>query len=317
MSRLKQKNNKDKSVKKSKKKWWILTPLIIIGVLILTVGIYAWVVLNNIKSTVDSRMFEPVGSINTELTQKKIEDRENLNILLLGIDAETSDSGRSDAMMIMTLKPGEDQMKLISIPRDTRAPIVGRGTTEKINHAYAYGGADMSIQTVENFLGIELDYFMRINMAGLEELVNELGPITVNNEIEWRDSNYHFTKGPVEMDGDKTMSYVRMRKQDPAGDFGRTDRQRRVIEGLIKEGVKVQNVTRIGEVTNILGNNMGTNMEYNDMMRLFRNYNNTFKNFESYQIQGSGTSINENGRNIYYYIVPDEEIANVRNMIES
>src|SRR5699024_4856649 len=103
------------------------------------------------------------------------------------------------------------------------------GTEDKINHAYAFGGADMSIQTVENFLDIELDYFVRINMEGLKELVDEIGTITIDNEIEWNDGTYNFTKGPIEMDGDKTLAYVRMRKQDSAGDFGRTERQRKVI----------------------------------------------------------------------------------------
>lgn len=308
MGRVKNINNTKKS-----KKWWILTPIIIILVLILAVVIYAWIVLGGIKNTVDNKMYEPTASIDTGLTEKKLSNNENLNVLLLGIDAETSDSGRSDAMMVMTLKPGQDELQLISIPRDTRTTIVGRGTVDKINHAYAFGGADMSINTVENFLGIDLDYFVRINMSGLEELVNELGPITVNNDLEWQDSTYNFTLGPLEMDGDKTMSYVRMRKQDTTGDFGRTERQRKVIEGIIKEGAKIQNVTRIGEVMNILGNNMGTNMEYNNMVRLFMNYNNTFNNFESYQVQGSGAMID----GIYYYIVSDDEVINVRNMIDS
>src|SRR5699024_136687 len=101
----------------------------------------------------------------------------------------------------LTLKPESDEMQIVSIPRDTRTTIIGRGTEDKINHAYAFGGADMSIQTVENFLDIELDYFVRINMEGLKELVDEIGTITIDNEIEWNDGTYNFTKGPIEMDG--------------------------------------------------------------------------------------------------------------------
>src|SRR5699024_11700178 len=153
-----------------------------------------------------------------------------LNILLLGVDERKYDSGRSDALMVLSLNPKDDSMQLVSIPRDTRTTIVGKGFEDKINHAYAFGGSDMSVATVENFLNIELDHYVRMNMEGLKELVDKLGTITVDNEIAWNDGKYDFNTGPVEMDGDKTMAYVRMRKQDPDGDFGRTERQRRSEE---------------------------------------------------------------------------------------
>ncbi|WP_440894731.1 LCP family glycopolymer transferase [Amphibacillus sp. Q70] len=308
MSQTRQRKNR-----KKKRNWWILTPLIIVLVLILTVGLYAAYIFFGVKNNVDGNMYEAVASIDLNTTQKKLKERENLNILLLGIDSESADSGRSDALMVMTLKPEEDSMQLISIPRDTRATIAGRGTVEKINHAYAHGGSDMSIQTVEDFLGIDIDYFVRINMDGLAELVNELGTITVNNELDFEQGGYHFPVGAVQLDGDMALSYVRMRKQDPAGDFGRTERQRKVIEGIINEGATVANATRIVELTDILGQNMGTNMEFNDMLTLLQHYRHTRRAFESYQMQGTGTTID----GVYYYLVDDEEIDNVRNMIES
>lgn len=298
---------------KKKRNWWILTPLIVIGVIILSIGIYAAYVLNSVKQNIDGNMYEAVTSIDPNVTEKKIKERENLNILLLGIDSTSSDSGRSDAVIVLTLKPGEEEMQMISIPRDTRAPIVGRGTVEKINHAYAYGGPDMAIQTVESFLGVDFDYFVRINMSGLAELVDELGTVTVNNELDFSQGGYHFPVGPVELNGDMTLSYVRMRKQDPKGDFGRTDRQRKVIEAIINEGATIANATRIVELTNILGQNMGTNMEFNDMVSLLSHYRNTRRNVVNYQVQGTGTTID----GIYYYVVSDEEIEKVRGMIDS
>jgi len=298
---------------KKKRNWWILTPLIVVGVIILSIGIYAAYIFNSVKQNIDGNMYESVTSIDPNITEKKIKERENLNILLLGIDSTSSDSGRSDAVIVLTLKPGEEEMQMISIPRDTRAPIVGRGTVEKINHAYAYGGPDMAIQTVENFLGINFDYFVRINMSGLAELVDELGTVTVNNELDFSQGGYHFPVGPVELNGDMTLSFVRMRKQDPKGDFGRTDRQRKVIEAIINEGATIANATRIVELTNILGQNMGTNMEFNDMVSLLSHYRNTRRNVVNYQVQGTGTTID----GIYYYVVSDEEIEKVRGMIDS
>ncbi|WP_182199747.1 LCP family protein [Paraliobacillus salinarum] len=297
--------------RRSNKKVWILTPIIIVLVLGLGVGAYGWSIYDSVKKTVDEKMHEPVTSIDKKLTEKKMKASEQINVLLLGVDERANDSGRSDALIVMTLKPNKDEIQLVSIPRDTRTMIIGKGFQDKINHAYAFGGADMSVNTVENFLDIELDYFVRINMEGLQELVDALGTITVQNDIAWNDGKYNFTIGPEEMDGDKTLHFVRMRKDDPAGDFGRTTRQRKVIEAIVKEGATLDSVTKINPLLDILGNNMTTSMTFDNMKTLFSGYRNTVKNIESYQVKGSGTTID----GIYYYAVPQEEITNVNKMI--
>ncbi|MGM8365238.1 LCP family glycopolymer transferase [Virgibacillus sp. W0181] len=297
--------------KKSKKRW-LKIPLIIIGLFVLGVGIYAFSVYNNAKNTVNEKMHEPVESIDTSITKKKIKGTEPLNILLLGIDAESGERGRSDALMILTLEPKSDRMQLVSIPRDTRTTIVGKGIEDKINHAYAFGGTDMTIATVENFLDIDIDYYVRMNMAGLKDLVDELGTITVNNEIEWSDSKYNFNKGPIAMDADQTMAFVRMRKQDPAGDFGRTKRQRQVIKGIINEGASIGSVTKIDSMINIFGTNMATNMDFDDMKKIFGGYKDTRKNVAEYMMEGTGKNIG----GTYYMIVSDEEVQKVHGMIK-
>src|SRR5699024_12248826 len=95
---------------------------------------------------------------------KKVKATEPLNILLLGVDARESDKGRSDALIVLSLDPQNDVMRLISIPRDTRTTIVGKGGEDKINHAYAFGGTGMAVATAEDFLGIEVDYYFHLNM---------------------------------------------------------------------------------------------------------------------------------------------------------
>ncbi len=110
----------------------------------------------------------------------------------------------------------------------------------------------------------------------------------------------------------KTLAYVRMRKQDPAGDFGRTERQRKVIAGIIDGGANIANVTKIHEVIEVMGNNMTTSLQFDDMKALLDGYSDTRKKITNYQVQGSGTKID----GIYYYIVPQEEVEKVRNMIQ-
>ncbi|WP_407272826.1 LCP family protein [Radiobacillus sp. PE A8.2] len=195
----------------------------------------------------------------------------------------------------------------MSIPRDTRTEIVGRGTQDKINHAYAFGGPDMSIETVENLLDIQLDYYVRVNMEGLANVVDAIGGITVNNDIKFN----NFDIGEVYLSGAETLEYVRMRKQDPNGDLGRTERQRKVIQEIINQGANISSVTKIHELIDVLGKNVATNMDFEDMKNLLFNYKNTRKNLTTYQLQGKGTMIN----GIWYMNVTEEEVEKVHKMI--
>src|SRR5699024_8309886 len=208
--------------RRKKKKLSIWKLLIIIAfIFILAVLGYALAVYLHAKNTVNNEMHNPVKAIDTSIGKDKLKNKDTLNILLLGIDAEEGEHGRSDANMVLTIDSKNDQMQIISILSDTRTEIVGKGIQDKINHAYAFGGTEMSIDTIESFLDMELDYYVSMNMDGFESLVNELGTITVNSDREWSDSKYDFNFGKNEMDGEKTMAYVRMRKEDPEGDVGR------------------------------------------------------------------------------------------------
>ncbi|GGK00895.1 transcriptional regulator LytR [Lentibacillus kapialis] len=303
--------NEKRAHRKKPKRRFLKIFMAVVVVVIAGVSIYAFSIYGNAKDTVNEEMHEPVDSIDRNTTKRKMETSKPLNILLLGVDERENDSGRSDALMVLSLNPKKDSMQLVSIPRDTRTTIVGKGFEDKINHAYAFGGSDMSVATVESFLDIELDHYVRMNMEGLKELVDKLGTINVDNEIAWNDGKYDFNEGSVEMDGDKTMAYVRMRKQDPNGDFGRTERQRKVIQGIIERGASVGSVTKINDYIDVLGNNMKTTMDFDDMKRLFNSYRDTRKNIASYQMKGNGTNID----GTYYLMVSEDEVAKVHGMV--
>lgn len=282
-----------------------------LGVFILLGGTWVLSMYNKAKNTVNEKMHQEVESIDKQVSKKKMKEKDQLNILVLGLDSAEGESGRTDTIMVMTLRPETDEMQLISIPRDTRTTIIGRGTEDKINHAFAFGKEDMAIATVENFLDIEIDYHVLLNMKGLQALIDELGGITVQSDLSWNDGTYNFEEGPVELDGEKALAYVRMRKQDPAGDFGRAKRQRQVVASIIDKGASIGSIGKISSTIDILGSNMSTSLDFDDMKRLFTGYMGVRRNIESYQVQGQGTTID----GIYYYIVPDEEVAHVHKMI--
>lgn len=302
----------DSNKKRKKRRWLVITGIILL-MLIFGVGGYVYSIYHNARQTVNEQMKTEVPSIDIVRTKEKVEEKEKLNILLLGVDKRPGDRGRSDTMIILTLDPIANKMQMISIPRDTRTLIVGKGFEDKINHAYAFGGPDMSVATVENMLNIDIDYYVEINMEGLVDLVDAVGGITVYNDLDWHSNGVHYKSGELHLNGKQALGYVRMRKQDPQGDFGRTKRQRQVIEAIIKKGISIASVPKIHDMIDILGDNVATNMDFNDMQNLLMNYRNAAQNTETYMLQGQGTRIN----GIYYYIVPEEELAKVHEMIAS
>lgn len=305
---------------KKKSNWWKFL-LILFSIVIVVSGVYIYTLYSDAKSAVDEKMYQDVSSINYEVTKKKVEQKDPLNILLLGVDQRSKDRGRSDALIILTLDPSNNRSQLISIPRDTRTEMVGddpqSGNMDKINHAYAFGGTDMSITTVENLLNVDLDYYVRMNMKGLAEMVDAVEGITVKNELSWKDTGYYkkgykYSKGEIQMDGPQTMGFVRMRYQDPNGDFGRNERQRKVIQGIIDKGSNIGTVNKLDDMLEVLGNNVATNMDFTVMKDLLINYRSAQNNMTTYQMSGTGKRIN----GIYYLEVSDQEIQHVHNKIQ-
>jgi polyisoprenyl-teichoic acid--peptidoglycan teichoic acid transferase len=301
-----------KTKNKSKKR---LILKIILGTFLLVLvggGVYAYSIYNNVKDTVNEKMYTPVESIiHTPEQKEKIEKKDPLNILLMGVDERTYDKGRSDTLIVLSINPNTNSMQMVSIPRDTRTEIIGKGFDDKINHSYAFGGADMTIATVENFADIELDYYVKMNMEGLTELVDAVGGVTVTNDLDWHSGGFHYKKGELELNGEHALGYVRMRYEDSQGDLGRNGRQRQIIEAIIKKGATVGSITKINDVLDVLGDNMETNMTFDNMKDLFKNYRSAINNSSTYQVTGSGKYIDK----IYYLIVPEEERLKIHEMI--
>ncbi|WP_420818832.1 LCP family protein [Paraliobacillus sediminis] len=302
---------KEKREKNKKKKWLKIT-LLVIGLLVLIGGIFLFAFYKNVKDTVNNDLHESVTAIDNDLTKEKMASNEPLNILLLGVDERENDRGRSDTMIVLTLDPSNERMQMVSIPRDTRTEIIGHGTVDKINHSYAFGGSNMSVDTVENFLDVEIDYYVRVNMEGLQQLVDSVNGVTVTNNLAFTNGSYEFPIGEQELDGREALAYVRMRKNDPQGDVGRNERQRQVIEGVISKGASFNGVSKINEILSVLGENVSTNMDFSDMSGLVTDYRGARKDIETYQITGDGTTID----GIWYLQVPDEEVQKTHDMID-
>jgi polyisoprenyl-teichoic acid--peptidoglycan teichoic acid transferase len=288
--------------RKPKKKRALKITMAIILILILGVGAYAYSIWHSVEKTF-TQTHEPLNRDVSEKRSEKVSfsKRDPISILLLGVDQRAGDRGRSDSLILMTVNPKDQSMKMVSIPRDTRTEIVGKGTTDKINHAYAFGGVDMAVNTVEKFLNVPVDYYVQVNMESFKDIVDAVGGVTVNNDLNFNYDGYSFKKGNLTLDGKEALAYSRMRKQDPRGDFGRQMRQRQIIEGVIEEGASVQSLANYGTILDTIGTNVRTNLTFDDMKQIQSNYKDARHNVEQLQVDGKGEKID----GIYYYAVSD------------
>ena len=236
---------------------------------------------------------------------------EPISVLLLGIDngafARGVESGRSDTIMVLTINPEDGETNIVSIPRDTYVKLHDSGEYDKINHAYAFGGIENTINTVQDYLNIPIDYYVSVNMQGLVDIIDAIGGIEVESEFafDFWDSgqSFSFGEGTISLDGYEALGFARMRYEDPEGDTGRQKRQQKVIEGIMKKLMSLDTISNYKDVLEALGNNVKMNVNLNEMLTLQKGYLGSFDNINKVVINDiEPTYIDA----IYYSVVPEE-----------
>lgn len=213
------------------------------------------------------------GSIKDKLGMDKFQPRlkvedllkGRMNILVMGVDARKDDVGRSDTLMIFMVDPKSEKVEIMSVPRDTLVKIPGRGW-DKINHAYAYGGHELTRATVEDFLGIKLNHYVLIDVQGFKNVVDAIGGVDINVEKRmyyedpWDDDPLviDFQPGLQHMDGQKAMEYVRYR--DEEGDIGRIARQQQFMKAVYEKVTSPANIPNLPRLTAVLAKMVKTDV---------------------------------------------------------
>jgi len=298
---------------KKKPKIWLRVVLITFLVILIGSIAYGYSLYKSLTNTIET-MHEPIErKISTiRIEEIALTKKDPFSMLILGVDEREGDRGRSDTIIVLTINPNQNSVKMLSIPRDTRTKIIGYKIDDKINHAYAFGGVEMAMATVENFLNIPIDYYMKINMEGFEEIVDAVGGVTINNDFDFSAGGTHFPKGEITLNGEDALTFSRMRYEDPRGDFGRQLRQRQIIQAVIKEGASLSSLTNFRDIFSALGNNIKTNLQFDEMVDIQKNYRRAAKQVEQLSIKGNGTKMN----NIYYLIVSNEEKERIQNELK-
>lgn len=225
-----------------------------------------------------------LGILEEELKdiQNRIGKGEIMNIALFGIDTrDPAEQTRSDSIMIASIDYKHNKIKLSSVLRDTRVQIDGHGM-DKINHAYAYGGPELAVKTLNQNFGLDIREFVTINFWGLEEIIDGLGGITLDVKKNEVNEINKFIKElcdidkkkytPIKKSGEQVLNgrqataYGRIRYVGN-GDFERTERQRKVLDQIFKKIVNA-GVTQYPKIVDSILPHITTSFSKTDILAI-------------------------------------------------
>lgn len=240
----------------------------------------------------EAAIFSQRGNI-TRSNMRLPELTRPVNILVMGMSVLTSDmrdsssntqdlgyhaqvnsfDGLSDVMLLVRFDPETKQMTVLSIPRDTRVEMDGYGTI-KINAANINGGPAASARLVSHLLnGVQIDRYMRVNVAGVEKLVDALGGVTVDvpKDMKYQDDAQHLyinlKQGRQHLNGDRTLQLLRFR-HDGNGDIGRIERQHIVMQALMEQALNPTTLARFPQILSVVQSNLDSNLSVEELLAL-------------------------------------------------
>jgi len=305
----------------------LLMLLAIFATTVVAAGIYLTTTYNYATGEL-SKTFR--ASKATSGNSKAIQQTKPITILLMGVDTGSKErketwEGNSDTMILVTVNPKTKKTTMTSLERDLLTDVEGSGEV-KLNAAYAEGGADLAISTIQKVLDIDIDYYALINMQGMIDLVDAVGGIEVTNHFDFPISiaenepefQAKVEPGTHKINGEQALVYSRMRYDDPEGDTGRQKRQRIVIEELVKKLMTFNSVANFEQLMNAVSKNVKTDLPIGQVMALKNTYgpaitgNNLTQTFiEERQL----LLTNNAGEQIYYSYATDEVLLGVSNSI--
>ncbi|MGP6140246.1 LCP family glycopolymer transferase [Jeotgalibaca sp. A127] len=292
---------------------------VVIGIFLIGYTLF-WKAYNDLNQT-SNNIFNRLNTNNKRESEIVIEATQPISFAFLGVDNGSVDRadavGRSDAILIGTVNPKTRTTTLVSIPRDTYALMVGYETYEgmeyydKLTHAYAFGDAEMAIDSIQELINIPIDYYVEVNMQGLIDIVDALGGVEVKSPLTFDYQGNYFKKGETRtLNGKEALAFSRMRKTDPEGDFGRQKREKIVIKAIMDKALSLKSISNYEPILETLEDNVKTNLTFKDMTDMFFSYNKSLENFETENLVGEELWLDD----LYYlYAYPEDrlEISNL------
>ncbi|MBQ7031833.1 MAG: LCP family protein [Bacilli bacterium] len=206
-----------------------------------------------------------------------IKERDVLNdtffVYISGIDTfgSVTEKTRSDVNIVMGINPKTYQIMMINIPRDYYVNLFGINQKDKLTHAGIYG-VEMSTKTIENLLGIEINYYVKLNFNAVIKTVDALGGVDVYSNYDFYSTEYshHFKKGYNTVDGELALDFVRTRKAFLDGDRVRGENQEAMIQAIIDKACSPAILTKYDDILNSLEDCFTTNISSEKIMELVK-----------------------------------------------
>lgn len=246
------------------------------------------------------------------------------NVYITGIDTygTIATQSRSDVNMIVSVNPKTHQILMTGIPRDFYIPQTCQGNQkDKLTHTGIFG-VDCTISSVENYMGIDLNYYARVNFSSVVDIVDALGGITVNSPYAFTTmhGNYQIQQGENTLNGEQTLGFVRERYSLPDGDRERSRNQMRAVEAMINKAISPAIITNYTSIMNAVSGSFQTNMSQSEMTSLIKMQLNDMKGWDIKQIQVSGQGATmwtpANGFNAYVMVPNEACVENAKKLIE-
>jgi LCP family protein required for cell wall assembly len=227
-------------MKKSKMFWLSLLTVLVLGA---TFGLGYW----EGRNARGDLSVQSSGAV----PQKESGSAGPVHVLLIGYDARPGQTtGNSDTLIVASFDPAAKRLGLLSVPRDTRVAIPGRGY-QKINAAMSEGGVDLTRRVVGDLLGVPIDYYVRVNFQQFKDVIDTLGGVTVEVDKDMyyvtgdtEDGVINLHKGVQHLNGDQALQFVRYR-QDALGDITRTERQQKLLKALADQVLQPSTIVKL------------------------------------------------------------------------
>nr|WP_228035042.1 LCP family protein [Oculatella sp. LEGE 06141] len=260
---------------------------------LLAVSIASTPLLQSDLTAEEAEVFNQGDRISTGMNFRLPQLTRPVNILVLGIKVISADleeppdevrdlgyhalvnsfEGLSDTMLLLRFDPQSKHLAVLSIPRDTRTWVDGVGTT-KLNEANVYGGPALTATATSELLdGVSIDRYIRINVQGVEKLIDALGGVKVYvpQDMKYTDESQHLyidlKEGEQQLNGDQAMQFLRFR-YDQNGDIGRVQRQQMLMRSLLEQALNPATIARAPQILSVIQSNVDTNLSVEELLAL-------------------------------------------------
>lgn len=276
-------NNKKRKKIVNYKRFAVVTITVVVTALVLVFGCFYLYLAKFNNSAVDLSKKDSTTGLNANTVEKIKKNRKSCNILVMGVDVGTpgatnaDDPKRTDTLILAHYNADNKKINLVSIPRDTLVSINGKN--QKINAAHAIGGVKYTVAAIETLLGIQIDYYGKINYEGFDKVINAIGGVDmdITRQMDYDDPtqnlSIHFDKGTtVHMDGKKAEEFFRWRKNTDGsgfvnGDLGRIQNQHMFISKVMEKIKRPSIVFKIPSILSAIKSSVETNMNANEILK--------------------------------------------------